>query len=143
MNYSLNVSAAFELIVEELTNVIGETDLTGIQAWQSGNYDRAQDIIALVKKLTEFQAKVRGLSADWQKFAADTPIKPADGANMNTPPKVDRNLANGVEVIMRTKGIEASASSALKFRINGVAYTRNFRLDGALEVFTERGIFDC
>ena len=132
MNYSLNVSAAFELIVEELTNVIGETDLTGIQAWQSGNYDRAQDIIALVKKLTEFQAKVRGLSADWQKFAADTPIKPADGANMNTPPKVDRNLANGVEVIMRTKGIEASASSALKFRINGVAYTRNFRLDGAL-----------
>ena len=25
-----------------------------------------------------------------------------------------------------------SASSALKFRINGVAYTRNFRLDGAL-----------
>ena len=30
-------------------------------------------------------------------------------------------------------GLPTSASSALKFRINGVAYTRNFRLDGALD----------
>jgi hypothetical protein len=34
--------------------------------------------------------------------------------------------------------VKGSASSALKFRINGVAYTRNFRLDGAVGAVCNR-----
>ncbi|MDO8586146.1 MAG: winged helix-turn-helix domain-containing protein [Armatimonadota bacterium] len=59
------VDAAFESLLEEIEQVVGEINQAGSQAFSQGNYDKAQDVLGQAGRVTAFREKVAGLRGDW------------------------------------------------------------------------------
>ena len=71
------VSAAFEIVLEEVETVVDSLNLDGAGAFQKGDYDTARGLIEIATKLAEFRGKVRGLQKEWENlFSTRIPHKP-------------------------------------------------------------------
>ncbi|MBC8275206.1 MAG: winged helix-turn-helix domain-containing protein [Chloroflexi bacterium] len=72
------VSAAFEIVLEEVETVVDSLNLDGAGAFQKGDYDTARGLIEIATRLTEFRGKVRNLQKEWENlFSARIPRKPS------------------------------------------------------------------
>lgn len=68
------VNIAFELLLEEIENVIEELNKEAEEIFKSRNYERVKALIEDATKITEFREKIRNLQREWQTlFASKTP----------------------------------------------------------------------
>ena len=107
MNRVHDVSAAFDLIIDELNNVVDATNSSGAQALQAGHYDAAQDKIVVAQRLGEFRDQVRELVEKWKKFSLETPRQQVESTEPRASRKVVNDSPKGVEVELEMKGIQA------------------------------------
>jgi len=71
------VSAAFEIVLEEIEAVVDSLNQDGAGAFQKGDYDTARGLIEIATRLAEFRGKVRGLQKEWDNiFSTTIPRKP-------------------------------------------------------------------
>jgi len=71
------VSAAFEIVLEEIETVVDSLNQDGAGAFQKGDYDTARGLIEIATRLAEFRGKVRGLQKEWDNiFSTRIPRKP-------------------------------------------------------------------
>lgn len=71
------VSAAFEIVLEEIETVVDSLNQDGAGAFQKGDYDSARGLIEIATRLAEFRGKVRGLQKEWDNiFSTRIPRKP-------------------------------------------------------------------
>jgi len=72
------VSAAFEIVLEEIETVVDSLNQDGAGAFQKGDYDTARGLIEIATRLAEFRGKVRGLQKEWDNiFSTRIPRKPS------------------------------------------------------------------
>ncbi|MBM4463928.1 MAG: hypothetical protein FJ012_11500 [Chloroflexi bacterium] len=72
------VSAAFEIVMEEIETVVDSLNQDGAGAFQKGDYDTARGLIEIATRLAEFRVKVRNLQKEWDNiFSARVPRKPS------------------------------------------------------------------
>ncbi len=72
------VSAAFEIVLEEVETVVDNLNRDGAGAFQKGDYDAARGLIEIATRLTEFRGKVRNLQKEWENlFSTRIPRKPS------------------------------------------------------------------
>jgi len=70
------VTAAFEIVLEEIETVVDGLNQDGAGAFQKGDYDTARGLIEIATRLTEFRGKVRNLQKEWDNiFSARIPKK--------------------------------------------------------------------
>jgi len=72
------VSAAFEIVLEEIETVVDSLNQDGAGAFQKGDYDTARGLIEIATRLAEFRGKVRNLQKEWDNiFSTRIPHKPS------------------------------------------------------------------
>jgi hypothetical protein len=70
------VSAAFEIVLEEIETVVDGLNQDGAGAFHKGDYDTARGLIEIATRLAEFRGKVRGLQKEWDNiFSTRIPRK--------------------------------------------------------------------
>ena len=70
------VTAAFEIVLEEIETVVDSLNQDGAGAFQKADYDTAKGLIEVATRLSEFRNKVRGLQKEWENlFSARIPRK--------------------------------------------------------------------
>ncbi|MBM4432922.1 MAG: hypothetical protein FJ025_02875 [Chloroflexi bacterium] len=62
------VSAAFEIVLEEVETVIESLNQDGAAAFQKRDYDNAKGLIEVATRLTDFRGKVRTLQKEWDNI---------------------------------------------------------------------------
>jgi hypothetical protein len=62
------VSAAFEIVLEEIETVVDSLNQDGAGAFQKGDYDTAKGLIEIATRLAEFRSKVRNLQKEWDNI---------------------------------------------------------------------------
>lgn len=68
------VNIAFELLLEEIENVIEELNREAEETLKSRDYEKVKILIEDATKITEFREKIRSLQREWQTlFASKTP----------------------------------------------------------------------
>jgi len=71
------VSAAFEIVLEEIETVVNNLNQDGAGAFHKGDYDTAKGLIETATRLTDFRGKVRTLQKEWENlFSTRIPKKP-------------------------------------------------------------------
>ncbi len=72
------VTAAFEIVLEEIETVVDGLNQDGAGAFQKGDYDTARGLIEIATRLAEFRGKVRNLQKEWDSiFSTRVPRKPS------------------------------------------------------------------
>ncbi|RKY41126.1 MAG: hypothetical protein DRP76_00555 [Candidatus Omnitrophota bacterium] len=66
--YKNEVNIAFEILVEEIENVIENLNQEGQKAFKNGRYDKAKEIIENVTQMISFREKVCGLQREWKNI---------------------------------------------------------------------------
>ena len=61
------VSAAFEVILEELETVAEEVNEQGTRSWERKNFDQATSLLRTAKELAAFRGKLEALKDEWIK----------------------------------------------------------------------------
>lgn len=85
------VIIAFELLLEEIENVVEELNKEAKEAIKSRDYEKVQILINDASKITEFREKVRALQREWQTaFASKAPER--QKTRKNTSKKLKRGL---------------------------------------------------
>lgn len=70
------VSVAFDIVLEEIENVIAAINRDGAQAFEEGKYDIARDLMEKGSQMTAFRGRVKDLQKEWLNiFAAAVPQK--------------------------------------------------------------------
>jgi len=69
-NNPTNVSAAFEMLLEEVEAEIDFVNSVGARAFQGRDYDRAKEALERSGALTAFRDKVASLRKEWDQMAA-------------------------------------------------------------------------
>jgi len=64
------VATAFEIVLEEIENAIAALNQQGAQAFQSGKYDIAKDLMEKGSQMSAFRAKVKDLQQEWLNIFA-------------------------------------------------------------------------
>jgi hypothetical protein len=67
-NYPTNVVAAFEMLLEEIETEIDFVNRIGTRAFESRDYERAQEALQHAAQITAFRDKVDGLRREWGYF---------------------------------------------------------------------------
>ena len=67
-NYPTNVVAAFEMLLEEIETEIDFVNRIGTRAFESRDYERAQEALQHAAQITAFRDKVDGLRREWGTF---------------------------------------------------------------------------
>jgi len=67
-----NVSAAFEMLLEEVEAEIDFVSRVGARAMEARDYDRAREALEDADRLTAFRDKVAALRMEWDALAAAT-----------------------------------------------------------------------
>lgn len=62
------VNIAFEILIEEIENVIEGLNQEGQKAFKNGNYEKAKGIIENASQMTTFREKVRELQKEWRNI---------------------------------------------------------------------------
>lgn len=62
------VTAAFEIVLEEIETVVDSLNQDGASAFQKGNYDKARELMEIANRLTEFRSKVHSLQKEWDNI---------------------------------------------------------------------------
>jgi restriction system protein len=65
------VAVAFDIVLEEIEDVIEVLNNEGAQAFQSGKYDIAKDLIDKGSQMTAFREKVSDLRKEWTNIFAN------------------------------------------------------------------------
>jgi len=93
------VTAAFEIVLEEIETVVDGLNQDGAAAFQKGDYDTARSLIEIATRLTEFRGKVRGLQKEWDNiFSARIPRKPSKRKRF---PRLQRGLRTPEDAFRR------------------------------------------
>ncbi len=70
------VEIAFDIVLEEIENVIAALNQQGSHAFQNGKYDIAKDLIEKAVQMTAFRTKVNELQKEWLDiFATTKPLR--------------------------------------------------------------------
>ncbi len=70
------VAIAFDILLEEIENAIAALNQQGAEAFQSGKYDVARDLMEKGSQMAAFRSKVNDLQKEWINiFATVTPPK--------------------------------------------------------------------
>ncbi|MEJ5377085.1 MAG: winged helix-turn-helix domain-containing protein [bacterium] len=70
------VVVAFDIVLEEIENAIAALNREGAQAFESGKYDVARDLMEKGSQMTGFRSRVKDLQKEWLNiFAAVIPQK--------------------------------------------------------------------
>lgn len=79
---SINVEAAFDMLLEEIETEIECLSRIGSGAFEDRNYEKAKEILDRVSNVTEFRGKVNSLCREWQSsFAEKEQPKTTDSNN--------------------------------------------------------------
>jgi len=93
------VSAAFEIVLEEIETVVDGLNQDGAGAFQKGDYDTARGLIEIATRLSEFRGKVRNLQKEWENlFSARIPRKPSKRKRF---PRLQRGLRTPEDAFRR------------------------------------------
>ena len=93
------VSAAFEIVLEEIETVVDSLNQDGAGAFQKGDYDTARGLIEIATRLAEFRGKVRGLQKEWDNiFSTRIPRKPSKRRRYQ---RLERGLRTSEEAFRR------------------------------------------
>jgi restriction system protein len=65
-NNPTNVNAAFEMLLEEVEAEIATINTAGGNAFQAGDYSKAQDLLLRAGQVTAFRDKVAALRKEWE-----------------------------------------------------------------------------
>ena len=66
-----SVSAAFEILLEEVQVIADDLNKEGATAFENGNYEHARELIDDATRLEEFRGKVRDLQKEWTGIFED------------------------------------------------------------------------
>ncbi|MCX7797268.1 MAG: hypothetical protein N2249_01425, partial [Melioribacter sp.] len=94
-----NVKSAFEILIDEIKNVMNELNKKTEIALKNQNYEKAGRIIEVEKKINEFSEKVKKLKTEWNKIFDN---------------KLSDNKYNRKELAKLNRGLKTSQN---KFRI--------------------------
>jgi hypothetical protein len=61
-----SVSAAFDLILEEIGTVVSEVHSQGVAFLSNGQYQEAENVISSAKELSKFREKLDSLKREWR-----------------------------------------------------------------------------
>jgi len=75
-NNPTNVSAAFDILLEETEAEIEFFKSVGKIAIEKGDYDRVTEAVAHATNITGFRDKIVALQSDWQALAAQFTVEP-------------------------------------------------------------------
>lgn len=93
------VSAAFEIVLEEIKKVVDSLNQDGAGAFQKGDYDTARSLSEVATRLAEFRGKVRNLQKEWENlFSTRIPRKPSKRKRL---PRLQRVLRTPEDVFRR------------------------------------------
>ncbi|MDP2935721.1 MAG: hypothetical protein Q8O86_04435, partial [Dehalococcoidia bacterium] len=93
------VSAAFEIVLEEIKKVVDSLNQDGAGAFQKGDYDTARSLSEVATRLAEFRGKVRNLQKEWENlFSTRIPRKPSKRKRL---PRLQRGLRTHEDVFRR------------------------------------------
>lgn len=67
------VAIAFDIVLEEIENAIAALNQQGAQAFQSGKYDLARDLMEKGSQMAAFRSKVNDLQKEWLNIFATVP----------------------------------------------------------------------
>ncbi len=79
-NNPVNISAAFEMLLEEIEDEVDFVHGIGSRAFESRDYDKAREALERVGGLIAFRDKVAALRKEWDALAAS-----ASGPRMRRP----------------------------------------------------------
>lgn len=68
-NQPLNVSAAFEMLLEEIEAEVEFVNGVGSKAFESSNYEQAREALSLAGQITSFRTRLASLRQEWQTLA--------------------------------------------------------------------------
>jgi restriction system protein len=69
------VLPAFEMLLDEMENVVGALNQEGAQLLTAGKYDEARALIEKVESINVIREKVQSLSEDWRKLSVKSTKK--------------------------------------------------------------------
>jgi hypothetical protein len=69
------VAIAFDIVLEEIENAIAALNQEGAQAFQSGKYDVASDLMEKGSQMAAFRSKVKDLQKEWLNIFALYPLQ--------------------------------------------------------------------
>ena len=81
-NTPTNVNAAFEMLLEEVEAEIEIVNGEGAKAFQTGDYNRAQEILQRAGQITAFRDKVASLRKEWDVLSPVKTARTAMRANL-------------------------------------------------------------
>jgi len=81
------VDIAFEILMEEVEEVANGLNSEGAAAFESGDYDRARQIIEDATRLADFRQKVKALQQEWQTSFPAVPRKKVSRTSKGRLPK--------------------------------------------------------
>lgn len=64
------VTIAFDIVLEEIENAIAALNQQGAQAFQSGKYDVAKELMEIGSQMAAFRTKVKDLQREWHNIFA-------------------------------------------------------------------------
>jgi hypothetical protein len=67
------VAVAFDIVLEEIENAIAVLNQQGAQAFQSGKYDVARNLMEKGSQMAAFRSKVKDLQKEWLNIFATVP----------------------------------------------------------------------
>jgi restriction endonuclease Mrr len=71
------VAVAFDIVLEEIENAIAALNREGAQAFETGKYDIARDLMEKGSQMTAFRERVKDLQKEWVNiFASVVPSRP-------------------------------------------------------------------
>ena len=70
------VTAAFEILLDELSEEISDSREEIASYARSGTYQRAQNLISGAERLEAFKLKVAALSIEWESNSSEIPMRP-------------------------------------------------------------------
>ncbi|MCL5075723.1 MAG: winged helix-turn-helix domain-containing protein [Chloroflexi bacterium] len=90
------VNVAFDILLEEIEMVANGLNEAGSEAFKSGQYDRAREVIEMATRLSDFRGRVKTLQQEWARlFAARIPSRLAKRIRRRPVERLSRGLRTG------------------------------------------------
>lgn len=93
---SSEVSAALEIVLEEIEAVVDELNQQGASAFGKGDYESAKGVIETATRVTDFRASVRGLQKAWETLLSGSPVTPRPTPAQSSTRRVTSRLQRGL-----------------------------------------------
>jgi len=96
------VSTAFEIVLEEIEDVVDNLNQDGAGAFQKGDYETARNLVETATRLTDFRGKVRGLQKEWDTlFSTRVPRKALRRTRTSVQGKLRKGMRTPEEAFRR------------------------------------------